>query len=186
MPNLIEQYYINDTNLNLRKQFIELSPDKVQILKQLAGWADRVAGPMARDFYDHQFAFPPTRAFYEAYARQKHIPFEQLRQHLEKVQAEYFRQIFQEATEGDYGPAYFEKRLKVGRLHNVINLPLKWYVGSYALYQTLVRKYLFRCFWYRLGWRAKAELLFLPSSIMTCKQWPMLSSMIISSQLGLI
>lgn len=157
MPNLVEQYYLNDTNLNLRKEFIQLTPDKIQYLKQLADWANRVAEPLAKDFYDHQFTFPPTRAFYEAYAQQKQIPLEKVRQHLEQVQADYFRQIFQEAVVGDYGPAYFEKRLKVGRLHNTINLPLKWYLGSYSLYQTLVRKYLARRFWYRPGWRAKAE-----------------------------
>ncbi|MCB0166175.1 MAG: hypothetical protein KDI79_18225, partial [Anaerolineae bacterium] len=157
MPNLAEQYYLNDTNLNLRREFIQLSFDKIQILKQLAGWANGIAAPLARDFYNHQFAFAPTRAFYEAYARQKQIPLEKVRQHLEQVQAEYFRQIFQEAVTGDYGPAYFEKRLKIGRLHNTINLPLKWYLGSYCLYQTLVHKYLVRRYWYRPGWRAKAE-----------------------------
>ncbi len=158
MSNLTDQYHINNTNLDLRKQFITLDEQKIQTLKQLEGWANKVADPIAKEFYDHQFTFPPTRAFYEAYAQQKHMPFERLRQHLEGMQAEYFRQIFEEAVKGDFGPDYFERRLKVGQIHNVINLPLKWYVGSYSLYFTLVRKYLFRRFWYRPMWRAKAEL----------------------------
>ncbi|MFN8458010.1 MAG: globin-coupled sensor protein [Anaerolineae bacterium] len=157
MEHLTSQYHINQTNLNLRKQFVALSPEKIQILKKLAGWADRVADSMAKEFYDYQFAFAPTRGFFEAYAQRKHIPLDQFRSRLEKTQAGYFRQIFQEAATGDFGPDYFERRLKVGQLHNVINLPLKWYVGSYTLYQTLVRKYLARSFWYRPGWRAKAE-----------------------------
>ncbi|NJN95222.1 MAG: hypothetical protein HC875_14515 [Anaerolineales bacterium] len=158
MNHLVEQYHINDTNLSLRKQFITLDQQNIEILRQLAGWANGVADPMAREFYDHQYAFAPTRTFYEAYAQRKQMPFEQLRHHLESVQAEYFRQIFEEAAKGDFGPHYFERRLKVGQLHNVINLPLKWYVGSYALYFKLVRKYLSRRFWYRPWWRAKAEL----------------------------
>lgn len=158
MNYLVEQYHINDTNLSLRKQFIALDEQNIQILKQLTGWANGVADSMAKEFYDHQFAFPPTRTFYEVYAQRKQMSLEQLRLHLESVQAEYFRQIFEEAAKGDFGPHYFERRLRVGQLHNVINLPLKWYVGSYALYFKLVRKYLSRRFWYRPWWRAKAEL----------------------------
>ncbi len=45
----------------------------------------------------------------------------------------------------------------MGKSHNVIDLPLKWYVGSYVLYQDLVRKYLYRRFFYRPGFRARAE-----------------------------
>lgn len=157
MEQLTSQYHINHTNLNLRKQFIDLSPEKVQILKKLTKWADRVADPMSKEFYDKQFAFVETRTFFEEYAQRKHITVEQLRPRLEKTQANYFRQIFQEAATGDFGPDYFERRLKVGQLHNIINLPLKWYVGSYTIYQTLVRKYLLKSFWHRPAWRAKAE-----------------------------
>ena len=35
-----------------------------------------------------------------------------------------------------------EKRLLIGHLHNKINLPVKWYLGSYALYVELLKKYL--------------------------------------------
>jgi hypothetical protein len=41
-----------------------------------------------------------------------------------KKQAAYFLQIFEEAEQGgDFGTNYFERRLKVGKIHNVINLP---------------------------------------------------------------
>jgi methyl-accepting chemotaxis protein len=52
---------------------------------------------------------------------------------------------------------YFERRLKIGKLHNMINLPLKWYIGSYAMYQDLVRKYLAKSFPLRPIFRARAE-----------------------------
>jgi methyl-accepting chemotaxis protein len=35
-----------------------------------------------------------------------------------------------------------KKRLVIGHLHNKINLPVKWYLGSYALYVELLKKYL--------------------------------------------
>ncbi|MCB0155592.1 MAG: hypothetical protein KDF65_12420, partial [Anaerolineae bacterium] len=155
---LTERYRINNQNLALRKQFVLLTEAEIAVLKRLAGWGQAQAGPMAKEFYDHQFAFSGTAGFFEAYARQKGMAIESMRQHLEKMQAQYFRQIFEEATgSGEFGVDFFEKRLFVGKLHNVINLPLKWYIGSYALYQRLVRKHLRRSFWLRPGFRTKAE-----------------------------
>jgi hypothetical protein len=85
-----------------------------------------VADSIAQDFYNHQFTFPSTQAFFEAHARKRNISLTQLRQRLEKTQAEYFHQIFEEAVSGRrYGRDYFEKRLEVGKLHNVVDLPLK-------------------------------------------------------------
>ena len=155
---LAHQYHLTDANLAARKSFIQLTPAEVGLLRQLEGWSRRVSDQMAREFYDHEFSQAPARAFFAAYAHQKGMTLEQLRPRLEQTQARYFREIFQEAAAGGtYGTEYFEKRLRVGRLHNVINLPLKWYLGSYALYQRLVRKHLFRHYFYRPIFRARAE-----------------------------
>jgi hypothetical protein len=67
----------------------------------------------------------------------------QLRQGLERAQTEYFIQIF-EGVEENRGVDYFERRLKVGALHDKINLPFKWYIGSYAEFQRLTGDYLRR------------------------------------------
>ena len=157
MQQLAKEYRINDTNLNLRKEFMSFGPADVQVLRKLAGWAARVADVIAKEFYDHQFAFAPSLEFFESYAKEKNIPMPQLRQRLEKAQAGYFLQIFQEAAAGQYGVDYFEKRLQVGKVHNKINLPLKWYLGSYSLYKDLTHKYLVKYFFFRPGFRTRAE-----------------------------
>jgi len=145
MAALTEQYHISEESLALRREFLRFGPRDVATLKALAGWADRVADALAREFYDHEFAFAPTRQFFERYAAARGTRLEDFRVQLEKTQAGYFRGIFQEAANGGhYGRDYFERRLKIGKLHNVINLPLKWYVGSYPLYEDLVRKHLRR------------------------------------------
>ena len=159
MENLAELYRINAANLRLRQQFMLFSAEDVRVLKDLRGWAEQVAAPLAKEFYEHQFSFAPTRAFFTTYAAKKGVPLEQLRAGLERTQAQYFRDIFEEAAaSGEFGPAYFEKRLRVGRLHNRIDLPLKWYVGSYALYQKLVHKYLSRAYFWNPGFRFRAQL----------------------------
>ena len=158
MPGLTDQYNISEESLALRRQFMRLGKRDVATLRSLAGWANRVADSMAHDFYDHEFAFEPTRRFFERYAAARGMSADQLRPKLEATQARYFREIFEEAARGgDYGQAYFDKRLAIGRLHNVINLPLKWYVGSFPLYQDLVRKYLGRSLWFKPWLHARAQ-----------------------------
>ncbi len=158
MDNLCAFMHINESNLNLRRQFIDLNEEDVRILRQLQPWAERVADKIAKEFYDAQFAFSPTRQFFERYAQKKGVSLEQLRQGLEKTQAQYFRHIFQEAADGGrFSIAYFERRLRIGYVHVLIDLPQKWYVGSYALYQRLVRKYLRSEFRWKPAFRARAE-----------------------------
>lgn len=157
MQNLANEYRINDTNLKLRKEFISFGTEDIRILQQLYGWATRVSAGMAKEFYDHQFAFAPAYEFFNEYAKKRNVAMPQLRQRLEQAQAGYFVQIFEEAQGGKYGTEYFEKRLHVGKVHNKINLPLKWYLGSYSLYKDLTHKYLAKSFFFRPGFRNKAE-----------------------------
>ncbi|MDW8321249.1 MAG: methyl-accepting chemotaxis protein, partial [Armatimonadota bacterium] len=158
MENLCAFMHINESNLSLRKQFVNLTEDDVRVLRQLQPWAERVAGSIAKEFYDFQFAFPPTREFFEKFAQKKGLSLEQLREALEKTQAQYFRDIFQEAAKGgEFSTEYFERRLRIGYAHVTIDLPQKWYVGSYATYQRLVRQYLQRDFRWKPAFRARAE-----------------------------
>jgi methyl-accepting chemotaxis protein len=158
MQDLIGEYQINEGNLAIRKRFIEFAEQDIKVLRKLSGWAERVSGPLAKEFYDHQFAFGPTREFFERYAAGKGLSLDALRQALEGAQAGYFRGIFQEAAGGGgFGTDYFGGRLRIGHTHNVIDLPMKWYVGSYVTYQDLVRKHLRRGFPFRPRFRAKAE-----------------------------
>lgn len=155
---LIERYRMSEQTLELRKQFIRLGPQDIRALARLAGWARRFAPRIAREFYDHQFTFPETRAFFEAQARRKNLSMEALRQRLESAQAQYLRQIFEEAEAGGaFGTAYFERRLAVGRIHNLIDLPPKWYFGSYTLHLDLIRKYLRRALFFAPWLVSRAE-----------------------------
>ena len=158
MANLTDLYRINAKNLDLRKQLLRFTDADIAVLRSLAPWAKRVAPTIARQFYDHQFSHSGTRAFFEAHAAKRGMPLAALRQHLEAAQSGYLQQIFDEAASGrGFGTEYFERRLKVGRLHNQIDLPLKWYVGAYVVYQDLFRSHLARSFFFRPSYRARAE-----------------------------
>ncbi|MBI5169642.1 MAG: hypothetical protein HZA61_09155 [Candidatus Eisenbacteria bacterium] len=158
MGELCREYSIDEAGLKVRREFIRLTDADIEALKGAAGWARRVAPAIAKEFYDFQFAFGPTRVFFEGQAKRLGVGLDALRGKLESAQAGYFRSIFEEAERGgEFGPSYFEFRLHIGQLHNQINLPMKWYVGSYSLYFDLSRKHLMRAYPLQPGRRAKIE-----------------------------
>lgn len=138
---LTDRYAINEANLARRREYIRLGDAERELLAEMIPWAEEVAAHVAREFYDWQFSFPPTRAFFERFAAAHSMALPALRSALERTQAEYFRQIFTGARQ-NWGIEYFENRLNVGLAHDRINLPFKWYIGAYEEYRRLVRKYL--------------------------------------------
>ncbi|MCS7272995.1 MAG: protoglobin domain-containing protein, partial [Fimbriimonadales bacterium] len=143
LTNLLHQLRVNDQNLRLRKEFLRVSNEEVDILRKYTPWAERIIADYVREFYDFQFSFSETRAFFERYARRKGISLTQLRAGLEQAQANYVLEIFREAQRGgEFGTDYFARRLRVGYTHNAIDLPMKWYLGSYGLHLDLLARYI--------------------------------------------
>ncbi len=140
--SLARHYAMDDSNLATRRQFIRLDEDDRALMEEMAPWAQEVAADIAREFYDWQFAFPPTRQFFEASAA-KGMPIETLRKHLEAAQTGYITEVFAGASI-NWDIRYFEKRLHIGSVHDRIDLPFKWYVGSYTEYQSIIGRYLRR------------------------------------------
>lgn len=98
--NLLYQLRISEQGLQLRREFLRLTDSEIELLSKYANWMERVAPQYVRDFYDFQFEFPETRAFFEQYAQKKGISLTQLRAALEQAQANYLLDIFREARRG--------------------------------------------------------------------------------------
>lgn len=158
MKELATEYKINENNLSLRKAFISLGKKEINTLRQLNGWIEGAADKIAYDFYEFQFSYGSTRVFFEEHAQKKGISLEQLRSALEKAQSGYLKSIFKEAEKSkSYGVEYFNQRLHVGMVHNHIDLPPKWYIGSYTLFQDLIRNQLRKSYYFRPIFRSRAE-----------------------------
>jgi methyl-accepting chemotaxis protein len=142
---LSRKYGIDDENLAMRRDFLRLGEKERILLGELAPWARSIAPEVAKAFYDWQFSFAPTREYFEGFAQAQKVPLAVLRQHLESAQSEYFAEVFEGAA-ANWDAEYFERRLKVGRVHDKIDLPLKWYVGSYAEYERLTAIFLRKSF----------------------------------------
>jgi len=136
---LATRFGIDEENLALRREFVRLGAEDCQVLAEFASWAEEYAADMAREFYDWQFAFPATRSFFEDFAQAHGMSIEKLRPRLESSQADYLIACFQGARDG-FGLAYYEHRLQVGAVHDRINLPFKWYIGSYCEWMRIVRE----------------------------------------------
>jgi methyl-accepting chemotaxis protein len=143
--SIAKRYGMDEQNLNQRRQFVRLNEGDRALLTEFAGWAEEVAADIAKDFYDWQFDFLATRQFFEGIAAAKGVPLQTLRGHLEAAQQGYLTEVFAGAAI-NWDLRYFEKRLSVGTTHDRINLPFKWYVGSYPEYQRLLGMYLRRDF----------------------------------------
>jgi methyl-accepting chemotaxis protein len=129
---------VDADNLRLRREFIGLGSSDRAVLEPLLPWIRTASRPLAERFYEFQFDFVPTRQFFIDYADSNGQELDMLRENLIGAQAGYIESVFEGATTG-WGLDYFERRLRVGLIHDQINLPFKWYVGSYRLWHRLVR-----------------------------------------------
>ncbi|MCB1743664.1 MAG: globin-coupled sensor protein [Gammaproteobacteria bacterium] len=140
-----DSYGITESNLALRRRFIRLGEADREIMLKLIPWAAENAPKIVKAFYDWQFAFEPTKRFFERMAAERGMSMDALRQHLESAQVGYYNGLFTGAR-SNWGLDYFEHRLKVGKVHDRINLPQKWYIGSYIELQRLTRTHLRKSF----------------------------------------
>ncbi|HLI60534.1 MAG TPA: globin-coupled sensor protein [Solirubrobacteraceae bacterium] len=139
-PSLAELHHLTPENLALRRRFIGLDDDVLALLARLAPWAEEVADTVAEELTRHHFEFSATARFFRRHVEGKPIGLSDLRAGWQKAQAAHWRAIFAEpAGPEPFGVAYFGALLEVGALHSRINLPLKWYLGSYPAFMDAVR-----------------------------------------------
>jgi methyl-accepting chemotaxis protein len=142
---MCDRYGMSEQAIANRRDWLRLGNEDRELLIKLLPWAEEHGPRLVQELYDWQFSFEPTRRFFERMAAKKGVGLTALRQHVEAAQLGYFKRIFTGAREG-FGADYMEDRLRVGIVHDRIDLPFKWYVGTYAEYERLVRIYLRRSF----------------------------------------
>jgi methyl-accepting chemotaxis protein len=144
MGQLCDLYGVTEENLAIRRAFIGLDRDTIGVLANLRSWGESVAEDIAKELTDHHFAFPATAEFFHNYVREKGIQLSVLRTGWCNAHVGHFKQIFREAqTSRPFSVDYFEGLLGVGALHNKIDLPLKWYLGSYPTLSRIVHRKIF-------------------------------------------
>jgi len=133
-PN--EKLDLDPHEIDRRKRFVQFDERDVKGLRALLPVVKKHVDAVISAFYDHVSSFPELNNL---------LSDETTLTRLKQAQRAYLLELF----EGDYGPAYFEKRSRVGEVHERIGLAPKWYVGSYScllglLFSVIVKTYRFR------------------------------------------
>lgn|GEM_PF-1585182 len=139
--SLRERFGVSEESVAQRRAFVRLGDRERELIESLIPWAEGIADEVSHEFYEWQFGFAPTRRFFENIATHKGTSLSDLRVGLERTHAQYWREVFQGARQ-NWDAAYYEKRLRVGKVHDRIDLPMKWYLGAYTEFTRLARKHL--------------------------------------------
>ncbi len=115
----------DDASRNLRLAFLKFDSRDVELLHDLAGLFRERKMEIAERFYEHMLAFEDTRKVFRD---------EAMIQRLKQAQANYLM----EAVEGPYDAAYFERRWRIGYIHNAILVEPHWFIGAFQLYHRIL------------------------------------------------
>lgn len=131
---LMQELGITEQEIARRKQFLEFTEQDVQRLLGINDLAKKYAEDIIEDFYSHLLSFEGARPFF------RNDP--KLIEYVKGKQKEYFLRL----TQGNYDAEYVESRLKIGAIHDRINLPMELYLGMYDWYLRAVAGRLFSAF----------------------------------------
>jgi rsbT co-antagonist protein RsbR len=116
-----DEMQIDEQNVNRRKEFLEFHQEDADALRALNEVAQKYANPVIDDLYRHFLSFEETRSFFRD---------AKVLERVKQLQKEYFLRL----TMGEYGADYVANRLRIGTVHERINLDPKWYLGAYNFY----------------------------------------------------
>ncbi|EKD40407.1 MAG: anti-sigma-factor antagonist [uncultured bacterium] len=127
---LAEMMNISDQELARRKQILEFGPEDEERLQKLADVSVEYAQEVIDAFYRHLLSFEEMKAFF---------PDSELLNRVKAKQKAYFIRL----TQGNYDLDYVEDRLKIGAIHEQIDLPVKFYLSMYNFYLREVWQHIF-------------------------------------------
>jgi rsbT co-antagonist protein RsbR len=118
---------IDQDELTSRLRFFEITENDKKNLIELQEFARSKTEEITEALYQLILSHPDTRSFF---------PDEETVARVKKMQNKYFLELFN----GKYELNYVENRLRVGAVHEIIGMPVKWYMGAYRSYLRLIHK----------------------------------------------
>ncbi|MFC6716476.1 protoglobin domain-containing protein [Natrialbaceae archaeon GCM10025810] len=120
---------LDEREIAWRKAFVGFDEGDERRLAALEPMLRENREAIADDFYDNLLEYDQTREILERSPK----TVDQLKQ----TQRAYLVSLATGA-EGGYGQAYFRNRARIGKLHELLDMPLKHYIGQYGVYYDLV------------------------------------------------
>lgn len=112
---------IDAAEIEARKAFLELTEADADQLRRIRDKLAAAQNGFADGFYEYLRQLPELAAL---------LPDDATVARLKAAHGRYFASL----TDGDYGDAYVDGRLRVGMTHARIGLTPKWYVGAFRKY----------------------------------------------------
>jgi heme-based aerotactic transducer len=123
---LVDEIGLDESEIDWRKEFIGFDRDDVERLQQYEDAFRSNAEQVAADFYDNITDHEQT---VEVIGRSdKGV------EQLKRTQSAYLVTL----ANGDYGREYFRDRARIGKIHDLLDMPMKHYLGQYSVYYDLI------------------------------------------------
>jgi heme-based aerotactic transducer len=113
---------IDDAEIDFRTDFTGFGAEDAKRLGSMSGTFERIADDLVEEFYDHLQSHSETVAVLDSSSK----PIESLK----RTQREYLLDL----GGGEYGREYFDRRARIGKIHDMLDLGPKLYLGAYAIY----------------------------------------------------
>lgn len=139
---LLGKYELDAASRQARLDFLGITAEDERMIGMLKSRFAEFAPRLAEGFYKHLLAHAETASL---------LQDPELLARLKIAQMAYFEEL----VSGIYDRTYFEKRLRVGEIHNTVGLEPRWYLGAYCQYVQLA----FPFFAEQLGSAIAPELL---------------------------
>lgn len=117
---------VDSSERESRKLFVDFTTEDITLLKELAPLIRDHADEIVDGFYRNIEHYPELMDVIKDAGSNI--------DRLKSAQKKYLLELF----DGDYGADYFERRYKIGVIHNQIGLTPRWYLGSYSVYLQLM------------------------------------------------
>ncbi|MFB6134875.1 MAG: protoglobin domain-containing protein, partial [Halanaeroarchaeum sp.] len=123
---LMENIGLDRKEIQWRKDYIDFDDSDVDRLTSYQDTFEENAETVAEMFYDNITEYEETTAVISR--SNKGI------EALKRTQQAYLQSL----ANGEYGREYFENRARIGKLHDILDMPMKYYIGQYGVYYNLL------------------------------------------------
>ena len=134
---LMDVMGVDRRDQEVRKGFVRFSEQDARCLKELAAFAQEHVDEIVEEFYANLLQFDEMKAIF----RTTGVSVESLK----ATQRQYILELFG----GAYDDDYFERRLRIGAVHNRVGLSPRWYLGAYNVLTQSIYTRIHRRYWLR-------------------------------------
>ncbi|ELY68761.1 globin-coupled sensor protein [Natrinema versiforme] len=126
VDDLVDRIGLDEDEIAWRKEFIGFDEEDEQRLSSLEPMVQDNAEAIADDFYENVLHYEQTRAIVDRSPKDVDA--------LKRTQQAYLVSL----ASGEYDREFFKNRARIGKLHEILDMPLKQYVGQYGVYYDLI------------------------------------------------